>query len=154
MLRNLLYVFIISMLPVIELRGAIPVGVGLSIPYWLNYLVCVTGNILPVPVLIPFCVTVLKWCATWPKIGWIFDKILKKGHGKADQIGNAKFWGLFLFVAIPLPGTGAWTGSLIAAVLQLNKRKSLIAITLGVAASGIIMGILSYGLFGLISLAA
>lgn len=138
------------MLPIVELRGAIPIGTGYGIPFWTNYIISVIGNILPVPILILFARQVLTWLTQFPKIGPFFQKILNKAEEKAKKIGNVELFGLFLFVAIPLPGTGAWTGSLIAATLRLKLWSSFAAIALGVAASGIIMGILSYGLFSLI----
>ncbi|MEG0899681.1 MAG: small multi-drug export protein [Oscillospiraceae bacterium] len=152
MLVKLLTLFVISMVPVIELRGAIPVGVGMGIPFWLNYLVCVLGNVILVPILIPFARTVLFWCAKLPKVGKYFQKIIDLGNRKIEKLGKYELLGIFLFVAIPLPGTGAWTGSLIATLLQLNTFKAFIAITLGVMAAGLIMGVLSFGLFGLLGI--
>ena len=138
------------MLPIVELRGAIPIGTGYGIPFWINYAICVMGNILPVPFLILFATKVLNWLTGFKKIGPFFKKILDKGEEKAKKLGKVELFGLFCFVAIPLPGTGAWTGSLIAATLRLKFWPSIVAISLGVMASGIIMGILSYGLFSLI----
>ncbi|MEF9983510.1 MAG: small multi-drug export protein [Oscillospiraceae bacterium] len=152
MLVKLLTLFVISMVPVIELRGAIPVGVGMGIPFWLNYLVCVLGNVILVPILIPCARTVLFWCAKLPKVGKYFQKIIDLGNRKIEKLGKYELLGIFLFVAIPLPGTGAWTGSLIATLLQLNTFKAFIAITLGVMAAGLIMGVLSFGLFGLLGI--
>ncbi|MEG0271700.1 MAG: small multi-drug export protein [Hydrogenoanaerobacterium sp.] len=149
-LNKFLLVFLVSMLPIVELRGAIPIGAGYQIPFWINYTICVLGNILPVPFLIFFSTKVLNWLTQFKKIGPFFKKILDKGEEKASKIGKVELFGLFCFVAIPLPGTGAWTGSLIAATLRLKLWPSFIAIALGVMASGIIMGILSYGLFSLI----
>lgn len=150
MLNKYLLVFLVAMLPIVELRGAIPIGAGYSIPFWTNYIICVLGNILPVPFLILFCTKILNWLTKFKKIGPFFKKILDKGEEKAKKLGKVELFGLFCFVAIPLPGTGAWTGSLIAATLRLKFWPSIIAIILGVMASGIIMGILSYGLFSLI----
>lgn len=149
-LNKYLLVLLVSMLPIVELRGAIPIGAGYGIPFWTNYVICVIGNVLPVPILILFAKKVLLWLTQFPKIGPFFQKILTKAEEKAKKIGNVELFGLFCFVAIPLPGTGAWTGSLIAATLRLKFWPSILAIALGVAASGIIMGILSYGLFSLI----
>lgn len=149
-INKYLLVVLVSMLPIIELRGAIPIGAGYQIPFWTNYMLCVFGNVLPVPFLILFATKVLKWLTGFRKIGPFFQKILNKGEEKAKKLGKVELFGLFCFVAIPLPGTGAWTGSLIAATLRLKFWPSVITIALGVAASGIIMGILSYGLFSLI----
>lgn len=145
-----LLVLLVSMLPIVELRGAIPIGAGYDIPFWTNYAICVIGNVLPVPILILFAKQVLLWLTKFPKIGSFFQKILTKAEEKSKKIGGVELLGLFCFVAVPLPGTGAWTGSLIAATLRLKFWPSILAIALGVAASGIIMGILSYGLFSLI----
>lgn len=149
MLKKLLTLFVVSMVPVVELRGAIPMGVAMDIPFWLNYAVCVLGNIVPVPFLVMFSDKVLRLCVKIPKIGFIFEKIIERGNKKIEKIGKYELLSVFLFVAIPLPGTGAWTGSLISALLQLNTWKASAAISLGVMSAGIIMGILSFGLFGL-----
>jgi len=138
------------MLPIVELRGAIPIGAGYGIPFWTNYAICLIGNVLPVPIIILFATKVLKWLTQFRKIGPFFQRILDKAEEKSKKIGNVELFGLFCFVAVPLPGTGAWTGSLIAATLRLKFWPSIVAIAAGVAASGIIMGILSYGLFSLL----
>lgn len=142
----------VSMLPVIELRGGIPMGMAMGLSFWSVYTACVIGNLLPVPVLIPFAGRVLRLCATWPYVGFVFSRIIDIGYNKIGKINpRYLFWGLFIFVAIPLPGTGAWTGSLIATLLGLRLRDSFFAIALGVITSGLIMGLLSYGgaaLFG------
>lgn len=151
MASKLLFLFFLSMVPVIELRGAIPMGVAWGIPFWVNYLVCVAGNILPVPILVPFARRVLLWCATWPKVGHHFQKIIDIGRGKADKLGKYELLGLYLFVAVPLPGTGAWTGCLIATLLQMRLRHAFAAIALGVMTSGLIMWLGSTGLFGFLS---
>ena len=144
-----LTLFVVAMLPIVELRGAIPIGAGFDLPFWTNYAIAVAGNILPVPFLILFATKILRWLTKFRKIGPFFQKILDKGEEKAAKIGNVELLGLFCFVAVPLPGTGAWTGSLIAATLSLKFWPSVATIAAGVAASGIIMGILSYGLFSL-----
>lgn len=146
---KLLTLFFVSMVPVIELRGAIPMGVLMGIPFWLNYLVCVTGNILPVPILVLFARKVLFWLAKQPRFGHYFQKIIDIGNSKVDRLGNFELLGLFLFVAVPLPGTGAWTGSLIATLLQMRLSKAFFAIAVGVATSGLIMWLASSGLFGI-----
>lgn len=150
MLKKILTVFFISMLPIVELRGAVPVGAAMDLPFLLNYIVCVIGNILPVPFLIMFSKGLLVYLSGIPKIGVHFQKIINKADEKAKKIGGVELLGLFLFVAIPLPGTGAWTGSLIAAILRLRLLPSFLTILFGVMTSGIIMGIISFGLFGII----
>jgi uncharacterized membrane protein len=150
---NLLSLFFLSMVPVIELRGAIPVGVHAGLPFWLVYTVSVAGNLVPVPFLIIFARRVLYWGATLPKIGRLCRRIIRFGKQKIRKIqrlNTALMLALFLFVAIPAPGTGAWTGSLAAALLQLPIKKSVLAISAGVMAAGIIMGVVSFGLFGFI----
>lgn len=152
---QLLFLFFLSMVPVIELRGAVPVGIGWGYPFWLVYVVCVAGNLLPVPLLLPFAARVLRWGATLPKVGWLFQKLLDSGARKAQKTQRTNrtlLAALFLFVAIPAPGTGAWTGSLIATLLQIRVHKAFWAIAAGVATAGLIMGATSYGLFSLIGL--
>lgn len=148
MLKKYLTVFLVSMLPIVELRGGIPIGAGLGLGFRESYLICVLGNLLPVPFLIPFSKILLEWLSTWPVVWPFFGRFLEKAKAKASTIGGALFWGLFAFVAIPLPGTGAWTGSVIAAILKVDPKKALAAIALGVLTSGAIMGILSYGFLG------
>ena len=152
---QLLFLFLLSMVPIIELRGAIPIGIGWGYPFWLVYAVCVVGNLLPVPLLIPFAGRVLRWGATLPKIGGLFQKILDIGNKKAKKTQSANhalLFALFLFVAIPAPGTGAWTGCLIATLLQMRMRRAFWPIAAGVATAGLIMGVTSYGLFSLIGM--
>jgi uncharacterized membrane protein len=102
-LRDLLKIFVISMLPIVELRGAIPVGLALGVPFWLNYATCVAGNLLPVPFLIVCIRHILEWGAGLPKIGKWFGWFLERGRRKADRIGAYRLLGLFLFVRFPLP---------------------------------------------------
>ena len=117
-----------------------------EMPFLPSLICCVIGNILPVPFLIKFAKTVLVYLSKINKIGWIFQKIIDRGNKKAEKVRNAELFGLFAFVALPLPGTGAWTASLIATLMQLRVVKSTFAILLGVITCGIIMGILSFGI--------
>ncbi len=103
MLKQKLFLFFLSMVPIIELRGAIPLGMAWGIPMWQTYLISVIGNILPVPILVVFARRVLFWCATWPKVGHFFQKIIDIGNRKIGRMGNYEMLGLFLFVAVPLP---------------------------------------------------
>ena len=149
-MQDYLYIFLISMVPFIELRGAMIYAAVAEMPFLPSLLCCVIGNILPVPFLIKFAKTVLFRLSKIDKIGWIFQKIIDRGNEKAVKVRKAELLGLFAFVAIPLPGTGAWTASLIATLLQLRVLKSSFAILLGVIACGIIMGILSFGIADII----
>lgn len=151
-MEKLIFLFTLSMVPIIELRGAIPIGILWGYDFLTVYLVCVLGNLVPVPVLIPFAKTVLEWGAGLPKIGRFFQKIIDIGHGKIEKVQRAILWGLFVFVAIPLPGTGAWTGCLIATLLSLPLKKAFLPIAAGVMTAGIIMGVTSYGLLGILGL--
>lgn len=145
-MQDYLYLFLISMVPLIELRGAMVYAAVAEMPFLPSLICCVIGNILPVPFLIKFAKTVLVYLSKINKIGWIFQKIIDRGNKKAEKVRNAELFGLFAFVAIPLPGTGAWTASLIATLMQLRVVKSAFAILLGVITCGIIMGILSFGI--------
>lgn len=138
------------MVPLIELRGAMIYAAVAEMPFLPSLICCVIGNILPVPFLIKFAKTVLTYLSKIDKIGWIFQKIIDRGNKKAEKVRNAELLGLFAFVAIPIPGTGAWTASLIATLMQLRVIKSTIAIFLGVIACGIIMGIVSFGIVDLL----
>lgn len=148
MFRNkYFYLFCISLLPIVELRGGIPAGAAMGLPFWQVYLICVLGNLLPVPFIILFAKTILQKLATLPKIGPFFDRIIRRADQKATEIAQYEKWGLFLLVAIPLPGTGAWTGSLAAAILRMRLMTATLCITAGVLVSGLIMGGISYGAF-------
>lgn len=149
MLKDILYIVGISMVPVIELRGAIPVGAGMGVNMWLCLLAAVIGNLIPVPFLVLFGGKVLRWCAKFEKFGKPFRWILNLGEKKVSKMKKTVFWGLLAFVAIPLPGTGAWTGSLIAITLGLDLKKSFPPIALGVLIAGIIMMLGSYGVVAL-----
>ena len=139
------YLFCISMLPIVELRGGIPAGAAMGLSFWPVYLTCVLGNLLPVPFLILFAKKILEFLSTLPRIGGFFQKIIRRADQKAAEIGQYEKWGLFLFVAIPLPGTGAWTGSLIAVLFGMKPKKSLLFTFLGVLTAGLIMSLLSFG---------
>ncbi|MBQ8119108.1 MAG: small multi-drug export protein [Lachnospiraceae bacterium] len=159
MLIHYLIVFFVSMVPLIELRGAIPIAVGfiengyeLSLP--LCYVIAVVGNMLPVPIIFFFARKVLEWGADKPVIGKFFTFCLEKGHKGGQKLqekaGRGLFWALFLFVGIPLPGTGAWTGTLAASLLDMDFKSSVAAVLMGVILAGIIMGLISAGAFGAI----
>lgn len=151
MLKKYLYIFLISMVPLIELRGAIPVSQGFQLPLLQSYIVCVIGNMLPVPVIYLFARKVLEWGKDKKYIGKFFTLCIEKGHKGGEKLkekaGRGLFVALLLFVGIPLPGTGAWTGTLAASFLDMGFKKSVIAVLAGVLLAGIIMGVASAGLF-------
>ena len=146
-LKNCLIVFLISMVPIIELRGAIPYGVAFGLPLWLTYIIAIVGNMLPVPIVFFFARRVLEWGADKPYIGKLFTFFLEKGHRGGEKLkakaGRGLYWALLLFVGIPLPGTGAWTGTLAASLLDMDFKKSVAACMGGVLLAGCIMGVLS-----------
>ncbi len=158
MLKHYLIIFFISMVPLIELRGAIPYAVGFDLPLLPSYIICILGNMLPVPVIFLFARKVLEWGADKPVIGKFFTFCLEKGHRGGEKLkqkaGRGLFVALLLFVGIPVPGTGAWTGTLAASLLDMDFKSSVIAVLLGVVLAGVIMGLFSAGLFGAIGLAA
>lgn len=141
-------VFIISMIPILELRGGLLAASVLGLPIWQSYFLCALGNIIPIPFILWLINPLFRRMRNWKYIGKFVSWCEKKANSKKDQIEKLQYWGLFFFVGIPLPGTGAWTGCLIAALLDLDKKKSLLAAILGVLMAGIIMLILSYGLLG------
>lgn len=155
MLKSYLIVFFISMLPLVELRGAIPVGIGMGLPILPTYLVCVVGNMLPVPFIYLFARKVLIWGCHKPIIGPFCHFCIVKGEkgGRAleAKAGRGLVAALLLFVGIPLPGTGAWTGTLAASILDMKFKDVLIACMGGVLLAGIIMGLASAGLLGALS---
>ena len=157
MLTKYLWIFFISMVPLIELRGAIPVSQGLGLPLLQSYIVCVIGNMVPVHIIYFFARKVLEWGADKPVIGKFFTFCLVKGeHGGKklqEKAGRGLFVALLLFVGIPLPGTGAWTGTLAASLLDMDFKSSVAAVMLGVLLAGVIMGMASAGVFGAIGLA-
>lgn len=151
---NYLLVFLISMVPLLELRGAIPYAVGWGLDLVPSYIIAVIGNMLPVPIIYLFARKVLIWGADKKFIGKFFTWCLEKGEkgGKKLQskAGRGLFLALLLFVGIPLPGTGAWTGTLAASFLDMDFKKTVAAVMGGVVLAGIIMGLVSAGAFGAI----
>ena len=139
MLKNYLLVFFVSMVPVVELRGAIPIGLGLGLPVLPTYVICVLGNMLPVPFIYLFARRFLIWG---------YHKPEKGGRKLEEKAGKGLTVALLLFVGIPLPGTGAWTGTLAASILDMKFKDVLIACMGGVLLAGIIMGLASMGVLG------
>lgn len=154
MLKKYLIVFLISMLPLIELRGAIPYAVLYELPKISSFIICIIGNMLPVPFIYLFARKVLEFGKDKKFIGKFFTWCLEKGKNGGQKLeakaGKGLYVALFLFVGIPLPGTGAWTGTLAASFLEMDFKKSVLAVTLGVLLAGLIMLALSFGLFEVI----
>lgn len=150
---NYIITFLISMIPLVELRGAVPYAISSGIPLWQALLIGVIGNMLPIPIIFFFARHILEWGKDKPVIGNFFTWCLNKGHRGGQKLEEAAgdkgiFWALLLFVGIPLPGTGAWTGTLAASILDWDFKRSVLAVMLGVVLAGLIMGSLSL-LFGL-----
>lgn len=145
-----LVIFIISMIPILELRGGLIAASLLQVPITTAIPICIIGNIIPIPFILLFIKQVFKWLKKVKLFRGIIERLEKRAMGKSDAIKKGEFWGLALFVGIPLPGTGAWTGSLIAALLEIDIKKAVIAELVGVAIATIIMSIVSYGLLGAI----
>ncbi len=143
MLKDYLKIFFVSMVPLVELRGAIPISQLLQLPVVPSFIVCIIGNMLPVPIIYLFARKVLIWGSDKPVIGKFFSWCLKKGEkgGKKlqEKAGKGLFIALLLFVGIPLPGTGAWTGTLAASILDMDFKSTVMAAMLGVLLAGIIM---------------
>lgn len=145
-------VFIISMIPILELRGALLVaGPLLGVPVAKAIPLCILGNIIPVPFILLLITPIFNWMKGTKHLKPLVDKLEAKAMKKKDQIEKYEFWGLVLFVGIPLPGTGAWTGTLAASFLDMDFKSSIIAVMLGVMLAGIIMGLASAGLLGAVS---
>jgi uncharacterized membrane protein len=145
MLVQYLIVFFISMVPLIELRGAIPYAVANNLPLLQSYIIAIVGNMLPVPIIFFFARKVLEWGKDKPVIGGFFTFCLEKGHKGGEKLkakaGNGLYVALFLFVGIPVPGTGAWTGTLAASILDMDFKKSIKSTMAGVVLAGVIMGL-------------
>lgn len=154
MIKKYLIVFLVSMVPLIELRGAIPIAVKIGLPKLNSFIIAIIGNMLPVPIIYLFARRVLEWGKDKKVIGKFFSWCLKKGTNGGKKLeakaGKGLYWALFLFVGIPLPGTGAWTGTLAASILDLDFKKTVIAVMAGVLLAGIIMMIVSFGVFEVI----
>ena len=147
MFKKYLTVFLISMVPLIELRLGVPFGTGLGLPWHTTLIVCMVGNMLPVPVIFFFARKVLEWGADKKYIGRFFSWCLEKGRKGGEKLqakaGRGIYVALLLFVGIPLPGTGAWTGTLAASMLDLDFKKSVISVMSGVLLAGVIMTVIS-----------
>ncbi len=155
MLKKYLLVFLVSMVPLVELRGAIPISQlpTMNLPILPSYIISILGNMLPVPIIYLFARKVLIWGADKPVIGkpfsWCLEKGEKGGQKLQAKAGRGLFLALLLFVGIPVPGTGAWTGTLAASILDMDFKSSVAAVMLGVLLAGILMMIGSVGIFSL-----
>ncbi|MBR5003995.1 MAG: small multi-drug export protein [Erysipelotrichaceae bacterium] len=145
-----LLVFFISMVPLIELRGAIPYAVLFDLPLVPSYVIAVIGNMIPVPIIFFFARKVLLWGMDKPVIGGFFTWCVRKGEHGGEKLkataGRGLYWALLVFVGIPLPGTGAWTGSLIASLLGIDIKKASVAILIGIAMATTIVSLIMYGI--------
>ena len=141
-----IWAFCISMIPVVELRGGLPVAITSGLPLWLAYIATVLGNMLPVPFIIIFIKKIFAWLRLhWPWMNSVVTKLEARAESKGDVIRRYGPWGLLLFVAIPAPGTGAWTGALIAALLNMKMKQAIPIIFVGVCIAGIIVTGITYG---------
>ena len=139
-----------SMIPVVELRGGIPFGVTLGLPVWVAFIAAVIGNLIPVPFIIVYIRRIFQWMRRrMPRLNSLVDKLERKAHLKGQRVTKYKYLGLAVFVAIPLPGTGAWTGSLAAAFLDMPLRKAIPSVIAGVLIAGMAISILTYGVASL-----
>ena len=136
---------LLAMMPVVELRAALPWAIARGLDPWFSYLLCVLFNILPVPFILLFLNKILAWMETTRRFSGIAKWLKERAHKKSETYYKYEMLGLFILVAVPLPGTGAWTGSLVAAVMGLRMKRAIPPIFLGVAAAGIIMLTLSLG---------
>ncbi len=145
-------IFIISMIPILELRGGLLAASPalLNVPILKAIPICIIGNILPIPFILLLIRSILEWMKKVSCFRSVALWLERKAMSKKDQIERYEFWGLVLFVGIPLPGTGAWTGALVAALLQMKFKKAFLAILLGIAIATIIMSVLSYGVLGVL----
>lgn len=141
---------LVSMIPVVELRGGIPFGVAAGLPVWAAFIAAVIGNLIPVPFIIVYIRRIFQWMRRrMPRLNSLVDKLERKAHLKGQKVSKYKYLGLMLFVAIPLPGTGAWTGSLAAAFLDMPLRKAIPSVVVGVLIAGMAISILTYGVTSL-----
>ena len=151
MIIKYILVLLISMVPLIELRGSIPIAIGIGLPKIPSFIICIIGNMIPVPFIYLFARKILIWGKDKKIIGKFFNWCLVKGEraGKKieNSIGKSIFIALLLFVGIPIPGTGAWTGTLAASFLDLDFKKTIVAVILGVLLAGLIMMAISFGIF-------
>ncbi len=151
-----IYVFVVSMFPIVELRGAIPLGAAMGMNIFECFFLSVFGNLIPIPFILIFIKKILEWMSK-SKILFLnklSNKLIKKADERSTKMNKASLWALFAFVAIPLPGTGGWTGALIAALAGMRFKKSFLTIICGVIVAGIIMTLASYGVVSFLKIFA
>ena len=141
----MLKTLVTAMLPILEIRGAIPVGVASGLDPWLAFAVGFVGNMLPIPILILLTRKIIEWLKKHNVLVKLTAWLENKGSKGAQKVQKYSFWGLFILVAIPLPGTGAWTGALVASLLDMRLKRALPAIAMGVASAGLIVLLVTYG---------
>ena len=145
-MKDILLTFLVAMVPVVELRGAIPFGVVRGLNLWTAIIASVLGNLVPVPFIILFIRRIFAWMrAHMPKLDGLVTRMEKKAEKNRAAVEKYAFWGLAILVAIPLPGTGAWTGALVAAMMEMRLKRAFPAIVIGVVIAGVIVSIVTYG---------
>ena len=151
-LSSEIIVFFVSILPILELRGGVLAGYWLGLPLWTTSIIAVIGNLLPIPFILFFIEKILAFLVKHKILTKFISKLRERALHKSKSLENMEFIGLMLFVGIPLPGTGAWTGALVAETLQMDRKKAMLAITLGVMIALVIMLIVSYGVLNQIGI--
>ncbi len=145
-MKDILLTFLVAMVPVVELRGAIPFGVVRGLNLWTAIIASILGNLIPVPFIILFIRKIFAWMrAHMPKLDGLVIRMEKKAEKNRAAVEKYAFWGLVILVAIPLPGTGAWTGALVAAMMEIRLKRAFPAIAIGVAIAGVIVSVITYG---------
>lgn len=145
-MKDILLTFLVAMVPVVELRGAIPFGVVRGLNLWTAIIASVIGNLVPVPFIILFIRRIFAWMrAHMPKLDGLVTRMEKKAEKNRAAVEKYAFWGLAILVAIPLPGTGAWTGALVAAMMEMRLKRAFPAIVIGVVIAGVIVSVVTYG---------
>ena len=145
-MKDILLTFLVAMVPVVELRGAIPFGVVRGLNLWTAIIASMLGNLIPVPFIILFSRKIFAWMrAHMPKLDGLVLRMEKKAEKNRAAVEKYAFWGLVILVAIPLPGTGAWTGALVAAMMEIRLKRAFPAIAIGVAIAGVIVSVITYG---------
>ena len=151
--QQIFIILLISMIPVIELRGALPIAMIAGVPWYIALPTAIIGNMLPAPFILLFIRKIFKWLREHTRLGGLVDRLENKGFKNIKKVQKYELWGLTLFVAVPLPGTGAWTGALIAALTDMRLKKSMISLTVGVIGAGVIVTLLFYFAPALLGLA-